>query len=60
MSDKRPYAVEDFVGAVLLIAALFGLGLFNFKSDEPLVEAGIRAQARAITADSVHGLQAGG
>ncbi len=50
--------MEDFFGALLLIGALFALGLFNFESDEPLVEAGIRAQADAITADSVHGVRA--
>ena len=57
MTDKRTYAIEDILGALLLIAALFGLGLFNFKSDEPLVEAGLRSQANAIVADSVHGLE---
>lgn len=56
MTDKRTYATEDILGALLLIAALFGLGLFNFKSDEPLVEAGLRSQANAIVSNSVHGL----
>ena len=58
MSGGRSYSAQDFFGALLLIGALFALGLFNFKSDEPLVEAGIRAQADAITATSVHAMQA--
>ncbi len=57
MTDKRTYTIEDFCGAILLIAGLFALGLFNFQSDEPLVEAGLRAQSSAIVADTVHGLQ---
>ncbi|WP_371224148.1 hypothetical protein [Roseovarius sp. 2305UL8-3] len=58
MKRERTYSMEDFFGALLLIGALFALGLFNFRSDEPLVEAGIRAQANAITTESVHGLRA--
>ncbi|QGX98391.1 hypothetical protein EI983_08900 [Roseovarius faecimaris] len=57
MSGSRTYRIEDFFGALLLIAALFALGLFNFKSDAPLVEAGIIAQADSIVSKSVHGMR---
>ena len=58
MTSKRTYSTEDFFGAILLIAGLFALGVFNFKSDEPLVEAGLKAQSGAIVAQTVHGLNA--
>lgn len=57
MEKQRTYAIEDILGAVLLIVALFALGFFNFKSDAPLVEAGLSAQAGQIVSESVHGMQ---
>ncbi|MFK7941296.1 MAG: BON domain-containing protein [Roseovarius sp.] len=57
MSEKRTYAIEDFFGALLLIGGLSLLGLFSFQSDEPLVEAGLRAQSSSIVQSSVHGLK---
>ncbi|SLN10739.1 BON domain protein [Roseovarius litorisediminis] len=48
--------MEDFLGAVFLIAALFAFGMFNFQKDEPLVEAGLRSQAEAIVGPAIHPL----
>ena len=56
MKEKRSYSFNDVLGALLLIGALFAFGLFNFKSDEPLIEAGLRARAAAIAAQSRHGI----
>jgi OOP family OmpA-OmpF porin len=42
------------LGALLLIGALFAFGFFNFRSDEPLIEAGIRAEAGRIAQMSRH------
>lgn len=57
MTEKRPYAIEDFFGALLLGVGLALLGLFNFKSEEPLIEAGLRAQSATIVETTVHGLK---
>lgn len=56
MKGMRSSSFKDVFGALLLIGALFAFGLFNFKSDEPLIEAGLRAQAAAISAQSRHGI----
>ncbi len=44
-------ALVEAIAALVIFLALAGLGMFEVPSDEPAVEAGLRAQAQVILAD---------
>ncbi|MBW4985017.1 OmpA family protein [Mameliella sp. CS4] len=44
-------ALVEAIGALVIFLTLAGLGLFQVPSDEPTIEAGLRAQATVLLAD---------
>jgi outer membrane protein OmpA-like peptidoglycan-associated protein len=44
-------ALVEAIGALVIFLTLAGLGLFQVPSDEPTIEAGLRAQATALLAE---------
>src|SRR6056297_2409871 len=52
---RKPFAkLEDFLGAIALIVAFFALGVFDFKKEDPLVEAGLQAAADKVLQSATH------
>ncbi|MRU14072.1 hypothetical protein FDP25_01375 [Roseovarius sp. A21] len=52
---RKPFAkLEDFLGAIALIVAFFALGVFDFKKEDPLVEAGLQASAKEVVREARH------
>lgn len=52
---RKPFAkLEDFLGAIALIVAFFALGVFDFKKEDPLVEAGLQAAAGEVVGAARH------
>ena len=52
---RKPFAkLEDFLGAIALIVAFFALGVFDFKKEDPLVEAGLQAAAGEVIGAARH------
>jgi hypothetical protein len=52
---RKPFAkLEDFLGAIALIVAFFALGVFDFKKEDPLVEAGLQAAAGEVIGEARH------
>lgn len=52
---RKPFArLEDFLGAIALIVAFFALGVFDFKKEEPLVEAGLQAASDKVVEAARH------
>ncbi|MBV2358835.1 OmpA family protein [Thalassococcus sp. CAU 1522] len=48
--------MRDFLAILVIVAAVVGFGVFTVPSDEPLINAGIRAEAARIAAASEHPL----
>ena len=52
---RKPFAkLEDFLGAIALIVAFFALGVFDFKKEDPLVEAGLQAASDRVVQEAKH------
>jgi hypothetical protein len=52
---RKPFArLEDVLGAIVLIVAFFALGVFDFKKEDPLVEAGLQAAAGEVLQSATH------
>ncbi len=52
---RKPFAkLEDFLGAIALIVAFFALGVFDFKKEDPLVEAGLQAASDRVVQEGRH------
>jgi len=52
---RKPFAkLEDFLGAIALIVAFFALGVFDFKKEDPLVEAGLQAASDRVVHEAKH------
>ncbi|WP_294623344.1 BON domain-containing protein [uncultured Roseovarius sp.] len=52
---RKPFArLEDFLGAIALIVAFFALGVFDFKKEDPLVEAGLQAASDRVVQEARH------
>src|SRR6056297_2163166 len=52
---RKPFAkLEDFLGAIALIVAFFALGVFDFKKEDPLVEAGLQAASDKVIQEAMH------
>lgn len=52
---RKPFArLEDVLGAIALIVAFFALGVFDFKKEDPLVEAGLQAAADQVLQSATH------
>ncbi len=53
--SQKPFArLEDVLGAIALIVAFFAFGVFDFKKDDPLVEAGLRAASDEVIGEAEH------
>ncbi|WP_306150964.1 BON domain-containing protein [Roseovarius sp. MMSF_3281] len=56
--SRKPFArLEDVLGAIALIAAFFMLGVFDFKKEDPLVEAGLRAASGEVIREARHAVK---